>query len=128
MAFAKRLVSGPAYATIPAPASCPNSRRIDLPHHGSVHTTDEATETAEEHGIENIWVPKGATGKYRPLVRRAFGALKSKGQAKWKFIFSQECGKQCTKEITAELLLQSRAELSDSAVEVGWDFRASSRG
>jgi hypothetical protein len=54
----------------------------------TVHTTDEVTETAEELGIEIIWLPKGATGKYHPLDRRTFGALKSKGRAKWKFIFS----------------------------------------
>jgi hypothetical protein len=85
----------------------------------TVHTTDEVTKTAEELGIDIIWVPKGATGKYQSLDPRTFGALKSKGRAKWKFIFSQECGKQCTKEIAAELLLRSWAELSDSAVEAG---------
>jgi hypothetical protein len=88
----------------------------------TVHTTDEVTETAEELGIEIIWVPKRATGEYQPLDGRTFGALKSEGRAKWKFIFSQECGKQCTKEIAADLLVQSWAELSDSAVEAGWDF------
>jgi hypothetical protein len=71
----------------------------------TVHTTDEVTETAEKLGIEIIWVPKGATGKYQPLDRHTFGALKSKGRAKWKLIFSQECVKQYTKEIAAELLL-----------------------
>jgi hypothetical protein len=55
----------------------------------TVHTTDKITETAEELGIEIIWVPKGATGKYQPLDRRTFGALKSKGRTKWRFIFSQ---------------------------------------
>jgi hypothetical protein len=88
----------------------------------TVHITDEVTKTEEELGIEIIWVPKGATGKYQPLDRRTFGALKSKGRAKWKFIFSQECCKPCTKEIAGELLLQSWAKLSDPAVEAGWDF------
>jgi hypothetical protein len=80
------------------------------------------TKTAEELGIEIIWIPKGATGKCQALDRLTFGALKSKGRAKWRFIFSEGCGKQCTKEIAAELLLQWWAELSDSAVEAGWDF------
>jgi hypothetical protein len=88
----------------------------------TVHITNRVTETAEKLGIEIIWVPKGATSKYQPRDRCAFGALKSKGRGKRKFIFSQECGKQCNKEIAAELLLQSLAELSDSAVETGWDF------
>jgi hypothetical protein len=77
---------------------------------------------AAEYRIEIIWVPKGAAGQYQPLDRRTFGALKSQGNAKWKSLFSQRYGAQCTKEISADLLLQSSDELSVWAIAAGWDF------
>jgi hypothetical protein len=45
-------------------------------------TTELVTTKAEALGIEMIWIPKGATGRYQPLGRRTFGALKAKGKAK----------------------------------------------
>jgi hypothetical protein len=44
------------------------------------HTTPAMTEKAEMLGIELIWIPKGATGRYQPLDKRTFGALKAKGR------------------------------------------------
>jgi hypothetical protein len=38
-------------------------------------------------------VPKGATGKYQPLDRCVFGALKSKGRVKWQRRFMEKCTK-----------------------------------
>jgi hypothetical protein len=37
---------------------------------------------AEELGTSIIWIPKGATGIYQSLNRRAFGGLKAKNRAK----------------------------------------------
>jgi hypothetical protein len=88
----------------------------------AAHTADSVVTEAEAPGIEIIWVPKGATGRYQPLDWRTFGALKSKGKTKWKFMFSQHCGVKCDRRIGAELLLQSWEELSESAVAAGWDF------
>jgi hypothetical protein len=86
------------------------------------HTTDAVNEKAEALGIELIWIPRGATGRYQPLDRRTFGALKAKGKAKWRHEFTEHYGMGCTREIGAELLLQSWSELSDSAVAAGWDY------
>jgi hypothetical protein len=44
----------------------------------------EIQEEGEEWGIKMIWVPKGETGRYQPLDRRRFGALKSKGKVEWR--------------------------------------------
>jgi hypothetical protein len=86
------------------------------------HTTETVTTKADALGIEVIWIPKGATGKYQPLDRRTFGALKAKGKAKWRYEFAQHYGMGCTRDIAAELLLQSWDELSDSAVAAGWNY------
>jgi hypothetical protein len=74
---------------------------------------------AEALGIHLIFILKGATGKYQPLDKRTFGVLKSNGRAKWRHEFAQHFGKTCTREIGAELLLQSWSELSDSAMAAG---------
>jgi hypothetical protein len=88
----------------------------------AAHIADSVVTEAEFLGIEIIWMPKGVISQYQPLNRRIFGALKSKGKAKRKFMFSQHCGMKCERRIGAELLLQSWDELSESAVAAGWDF------
>jgi hypothetical protein len=89
------------------------------------HTTDPVFAEAEALEIEIIWIPKGATGQHQSLQRRTFGALKSKGKAKWKYIFAQHSGALCSTQISTELLLQSWDELSESAVVVELDFAES---
>jgi hypothetical protein len=88
----------------------------------TAHTPDQVQAEADQLDIEIIWVPKGATGRYQPLDRRTFGALKSKGKAKWRIYFNDHYGVKCTKEIGAALLLASWDELSESCVSAGWDF------
>jgi hypothetical protein len=48
--------------------------------------------------------------------------LKSKRRAKWRHEFAQYYGKSWTREIGAELLLQSWTELSNSVVAASWDY------
>jgi hypothetical protein len=47
----------------------------------TTHVTDAVVFTAWELGIYIIWIPNGATGRYQPLDKRVFGALKSKGKS-----------------------------------------------
>jgi hypothetical protein len=54
----------------------------------SAHGTDQVLSTAAELMIEIIWVPEGAMRLYLPLDRRVFGALKSKGRAKWRCFYA----------------------------------------
>jgi hypothetical protein len=77
------------------------------------HTALQMKPQAEALGVPLIFIPEGATGKYQPLDKGTFGALKSKGGAKWRHEFVQHFGKTCTREIEAEVLLQSWSELSD---------------
>jgi hypothetical protein len=86
------------------------------------HTTSDVEDEARRLGIDLIWIPKGATGRYQPLDRRTFGALKSKGKAKWQKYFSEHYGGKCTRKIAALLLLESWEELSEAAVLSGWDY------
>jgi hypothetical protein len=51
-----------------------------------------------------------------------FGALKSKGKAKWRHEFAEHDGIGCTRERGAELILQSSSELSDSVVAATWEY------
>jgi hypothetical protein len=83
------------------------------------NTTGLVTTKAEALGIEMIWIPKGATGRYQPLDRRTFGARKAKGKANWRPQFAEHYGMGCTRERAAELRLQSWDELSDSRVAAG---------
>jgi hypothetical protein len=66
-------------------------------------------------------VPRDGTGRYQPLDRRIFGALKSKGKAKWRRDFNDHYGAGCTKAMRAQLLLESWNDLSESVVTAGWD-------
>jgi transposase len=86
------------------------------------HTTDDFETEAQQLEIETIRIPKGATGRYQPLDRRTFGALKSKGRAKWRKTFLDHYGIECTREMAAALLLESWEELSESAISAGWDY------
>jgi transposase len=88
----------------------------------TTHTAAETEREAENLGIEVIWVPRGGTGRYQPLDRRIFGALKSKGKAKWRRYFNDHYGAGCTKEMGAQLLLESWNDLSESVVTAGWDY------
>ena len=91
------------------------------------HDTPKVQRTAESLDIELIFVPKGGTGKYQPLDRRVFGALKAKGRAKWSREFARHPGMVCTREMAAGLLLSSWAELSADAVLAGWDLESSEK-
>jgi hypothetical protein len=85
---------------------------------------EQMNRKAEALGIELRFGPKGATGRYHPLHKRTFGVLKSKGGAKQRHEFAQYHGKPCTREVGAELMLQSRTELSNSVAPAGWDYGA----
>jgi hypothetical protein len=99
----------------------PESLCVLMDQYGT-YTTEAMAIKAEGLRIELIWIPKGATGKYQPLDRRTFGALKSKGKAKWRHEFAEHYGMGCTREVGAELLLQSWSELWESVVTSGWDY------
>jgi hypothetical protein len=45
--------------------------------------TPTVHDEASKLNIHLIFIPKGGTGKYKPLDRRVSGALKSKGRMKW---------------------------------------------
>jgi hypothetical protein len=92
----------------------------------TTHTTDRVEAEADRLQIDLIYVPKGATGRYQPLDRCTFGALKSKGRAKWLRYFGEHYGNKCDKEIAARLLLESWHELSEAAVLAGWDYHEGS--
>jgi hypothetical protein len=62
---------------------------------------------AEALGIELMFVPKGATGRYQPLDKRTFGALALKGRARRRHEFAHHSGKSPRREVGAELLLNS---------------------
>jgi hypothetical protein len=88
------------------------------------YRTDIATEIqaeAESLGIEIIPVLRGGTGRYQPLDRRTFGALRSQGKAKWRRYFNDHYGTSSVREIAAELLLESQNKLSDFVVIASWD-------
>jgi hypothetical protein len=88
----------------------------------TAYTSESVQNEADQLQIEILWVPKGAASRYQPLDRRTFGALKSKGKAKWRRYFKNHSGAQCTKEIGAAPLLASRDEPSESWISTGWDF------
>jgi hypothetical protein len=76
---------------------------------------------AEHLGISLLWIPKGATGIYQPLDRRVFGALISKGRAKWRSHYFEH-NSPCDTETAASLLIASWNELPDSVIAAGWNF------
>jgi hypothetical protein len=78
----------------------------------SAHRTDQTFSTAVELMITIIWVPERTTRLDQPLDLRAFGALKSKGRAKWRCFYAQNHEHPCNREIVAWLLLESWDELS----------------
>jgi hypothetical protein len=90
----------------------------------SAHKTPLVLDQAREYGIHLISIPKGATGRYQPLDRAVFGALKSKGSSKYNEMFAENFGIKCTKEMAAEILLDSWNELGFSVLERAWNFDA----
>jgi hypothetical protein len=56
------------------------------------------------------------------LDRRTFGALKSKGRAKWRTCFDGHGGARRARETGAALLLASRDGLPESRISAGSDF------
>jgi hypothetical protein len=88
----------------------------------TTHTAPETKNETEELGIKIIWVPKDGTGRYQPLDRRTFDAIKSNGKAKWLRYFNNHYDVRCTQEIGAELMLESWHKFSESAVLAGWDY------
>jgi hypothetical protein len=93
---------------ITAPEICLPLNQFDTHNTSTVH--DEASKL----NIHLVFIPKGGTGKYQPLDRRVFGALKSKGRAKWARCYEANPGRVCTHEIAADLLLTSWDELDNS--------------
>jgi hypothetical protein len=87
------------------------------------HDTSEVRREADSLGIHLIFIPKGATGRFQPLDRTTFGALKAKGRAKWVRAYETQPGLVCTRELGARLLLESWNELTDACVMAGWDLQ-----
>jgi hypothetical protein len=75
------------------------------------HDTPSVHHEASRLNIHLIFVPKGGTGRYQPLDRRTFSALKSKERAKWTRYYQENPRIVCTREIAAGLLLASWTEL-----------------
>jgi hypothetical protein len=86
------------------------------------HDTPTVDNEASKLNIHLVFIPKGGTGKCQSLDRRAFGALKSKGRAKWARYYEENPGRVCTREIAADLLLTPWDELDDSFIVAGWDL------
>jgi hypothetical protein len=86
------------------------------------HAIPQMKAQAEALGNHLIFILKVATGKYHPLDKRTFAALKPKGRAKWRHEFAQHFGKTGTREIGVEALLQSESELSDFVMAACWDY------
>jgi hypothetical protein len=86
------------------------------------HDTVAVYNRADQLNIELVFIPKGGTGKYQPLDRRVFGALKSKGRAKWTQHIFENPGAACTRAQAAELLLECWDELPEACIQSGWDL------
>lgn len=102
--------------------------QITAPHIGLIldqydaHNTLAVHQAAWAMGIELVFVPGGGTGKYQPLDRRTFGALKAMGRARWSDHYAENPGIICTREVAVELLLICWEELSQESVLAGWDL------
>jgi hypothetical protein len=88
------------------------------------HDTPTVHDEASKLNIHLVFIPKDGTGKYQPLDRRVFGAVKSKGRAKWAWYYQANPGRVCTREIAADLLPTSWDELDNSCIVLGWDLGA----
>jgi hypothetical protein len=91
---------------------------------GQFNAQDTPTvhDEAGKLNIHVVFIPKGGTGKYQPLDRRVFGALKFKGGTKWARYYGANPGRMCTREIAADLLLTPWDELDNSYIVAGWDL------
>jgi hypothetical protein len=63
----------------------------------NAHDTPTVYNEASKLNIHLVLIPKGGTGKYQPLDRRVFGALKSKGRAKWTRVYEANPGRVCAR-------------------------------
>jgi DNA segregation ATPase FtsK/SpoIIIE-like protein len=86
------------------------------------HHTPGVRYKARSLGIEIIPVPRGLTGKYQPLDRRPFGALKRESQRLWDEMAAQVPGLQWNHVEAAKLLEEAWADLKRSTVVEGWNF------
>jgi hypothetical protein len=86
------------------------------------HDTPSFHHEASRLNIHLVFVPKGGAGRYQPLDRRTFGALKSKGRVKWARYYQENPGIVCTGEIVADLLFTSWTELDQFCTLAAWDL------
>jgi hypothetical protein len=83
------------------------------------HATPAVHRAGWALGIELISVPRGRRGKYQPLDRRTFGALKAIGRARWGQHYAANPGIVCDRPMAADLLLAYWDELSEESVLAG---------
>jgi hypothetical protein len=86
------------------------------------HYTPLVGYKARALGIEVIPVPRGWTGKYQPLDRRPFGALKAISQRMWDEIAAKSSDLKWNHVEAAKLLEAAWAKLGHEAIERGWSF------
>jgi hypothetical protein len=86
------------------------------------HDTPFVHHDASRFNIHLVFVPKGEIGRYQPLERKTFGALKFKGRTKWARYYRANPGIVCTCEIAADLLLTAWTELDQSCFFAAWDL------
>jgi hypothetical protein len=103
-------------------------QRITATHISLIVDQYDAHDTLPVHmaawalGIELLFVPRGGTGKYQPLDRRTFGALKAMGRTRWGQHYASNPGIVCDRPMAANLLLVCWNELSEESVLAGWDL------
>jgi hypothetical protein len=86
------------------------------------HFPDEVIDKARGLCIRLIPVPKGLTGKWQPLDRKCFGALKKTSQRIWREKVTRQPDLQWDHIEAARILEEAWAELTAATVLSAWAF------
>jgi hypothetical protein len=84
--------------------------------------TPAVQQAANSLSIELLLFSRGGTDRYKLPNRRTFGALKTKGRAKWIQQHVNHSGMICTREQAARLLLACWDDLARKSLLCGWDL------
>jgi hypothetical protein len=86
--------------------------------HGSAAVKD----TAEQLGIDLVFIPPGCTDRLQPLDRRVFGVLKAFARQQWRMQYHQTKGRKISRQMIADNLMKAWKRITQDVIESSWDL------
>jgi hypothetical protein len=91
-------------------------------HTHAAHRSAAVKATAEQFGIDLMFIPPGCIDRLQPLDHRVFGVLKAFSRQQWRMQYHETTGGKTTREKIAPNLVKAWDRITQEVIESAWDI------